>query len=209
MRFVLIWLMLAVPVRAEGEKAGTCDYYVLSRSWSPNWCAYEGDAQGSEQCDARRDDGWIMHGLWPQYLRGFPTFCRTVERPPPRGMTAEIADITGTSGLAWYQWKKHGVCTGLSASACFALSREAYGRVVRPAVFRKLDKTVRLPAAVVQEAFLQANPGMEADGITITCRDGYIQEARIRLSRDLDPVTCGQDVVRDCTARDALFTPIR
>ena len=209
MRFVLILLMLAVPVWAEGEKAGTFDYYVLSLSWSPNWCAYEGDARGSEQCDARGDYGWIMHGLWPQYLRGFPTFYRTVERPPSRGMTAEMADIMGTPGLAWYQWKKHGVCTGLSASAYFALSREAYGRVVRPAVFRKLDKTVRLPAAVVQEAFLQANPGMEADGITITCRDVYIQEARICLSRDLDPVACEQDVVRDCTARDALFTPIR
>ena len=124
-------------------------------------------------------------------------------------MTAGMADIMGTGGLAWYQWKKHGVCTGLSAGDYFALSREAYGRVVRPAVFRKLDREVRLPAAVVQEAFLKANPDMEPDGITITCRDGYIQEARICLSRTLDPVPCGQDVVRDCTARDALFTPVR
>lgn len=209
MRFVLILLMLAVPAGAEEDEVGRFDYYVLSLSWSPNWCAYEGDARDSEQCDAGGDYGWIMHGLWPQYLRGFPTFCRTVERPPSSGLTAGMADIMGTSGLAWYQWKKHGVCTGLSAAAYFALSREAYGRVVRPAVFRKLDKTVRLPAAVVQEAFLQANPAIEADGITITCRDGYIQEARVCLSRDLDPVTCGQDVVRDCTARDALFTPIR
>lgn len=209
MRYLLIWLMLAVPVWGEGEKAGEFDYYVLSLSWSPNWCAYEGDARGSDQCDARHDHGWIMHGLWPQFHRGYPSYCRTAERPPSRGMTAEMADIMGTSGLAWHQWKKHGVCTGLSAPAYCALSREAYGRVVRPPVFRKLDKTVRLPASVVQDAFLQANPGMEPDGVTITCRDGHIQEARICLSRDLDPVPCGQDVVRDCTARDALFTPIR
>jgi ribonuclease T2 len=67
---------------------------------------------------------------------------------------------------------------------------------------------VRLPAAVVEEAFLRANPDMEADGITITCKSGYIQEARVCLSRDLDFVPCGQDVVRDCTLDDALFSPI-
>ena len=209
MRYLLIWLMLAMPVRGEGEKAGEFDYYVLSLSWSPNWCAYEGDARGADQCNARHDHGWIMHGLWPQFHRGYPSYCRTGERAPSRSMTAEMADIMGTSGLAWHQWKKHGVCTGLSAPAYYALSREAYGRVVRPPVFRKLDKTVRLPAAVVQDAVLQANPGMEPDGVTITCRDGHIQEARICLSRTLDPVPCGQDVVRDCSARDALFTPIR
>ncbi|WP_299722592.1 ribonuclease T2 [uncultured Tateyamaria sp.] len=209
MRALLIWLCLAAPLWAEGEKAGTFDYFVLSLSWSPNWCAYEGDARGSDQCDARHDHGWIMHGLWPQFHQGYPSYCRTSERSPSRAMTTQMADIMGTGGLAWHQWKKHGVCSGLSASDYYALSREAYGRVVRPEVFRKLDREVKLPASVVEDAFLKANPGMERDGITITCRDGFIQEARICLSRDLDPVPCGQDVVRDCTARDARFAPVR
>ena len=209
MRILLIWMLMALPSWGEGEKAGEFDYYVLSLSWSPNWCAYEGDARDSDQCDARHDHGWIMHGLWPQFHRGFPSYCRTSERAPSRGMTADMADIMGTSGLAWHQWNKHGVCSGLSASAYYALSREAYASVVRPPVFRKLDREVKLPAAVVEEAFLKANPEMEPDGITITCRDGFIQEARICLSRDLNPVPCGQDVVRDCRAQDAKFTPVR
>lgn len=209
MRALLIWLLMTQPAWGDGERAGEFDYYVLSLSWSPNWCAYEGDARGSEQCDARHDHGWIMHGLWPQFHRGFPSYCKSSERPPSRRMTAEMADIMGTSGLAWHQWKKHGTCTGLSAPAYYALSREAYSRVVRPPVFRKLDQTVKLPASVVEDAFLQSNPDFEPDGITITCRAGHIQEARICLSRRLDPVPCGQDVVRDCTARDALFTPVR
>ncbi|WP_147110411.1 ribonuclease T2 [Tateyamaria sp. syn59] len=208
MRVVLMWLVMVTGAWAQ-DRSSEFDYYVLSLSWSPNWCAYEGDARGSDQCDARHDHGWILHGLWPQYHRGWPEYCQTAERPPSRAMTRDMADIMGTSGLAWHQWKKHGVCSGLSATAYYALSREAYGRVVRPEVFRKLDKTVKLPASVVEEAFLQANPGMEPDGVTITCRQGHIQEARICLSRDLDPVPCGQDVVRDCTAKDALFTPIR
>lgn len=208
MRVVLIWLAMATGALAQ-DRSGEFDYYVLSLSWSPNWCAYEGDARGSDQCDARHDHGWILHGLWPQYHRGWPEYCKTAERPPSRAMTRDMADIMGTSGLAWHQWKKHGVCSGLSAAAYYALSREAYGRVVRPPVFRKLDKAVKLPASVVEEAFLQANPGMVPDGVTITCRDRHIQETRICLSRDLDPVPCGQDVVRDCRAKDALFTPVR
>tara|TARA_R110002126_G_scaffold12379_2_gene53822 strand:- start:85 stop:714 length:630 start_codon:yes stop_codon:yes gene_type:complete len=209
MRAALIWLCMALPVWAENDRAGMFDYYVMSLSWSPNWCVREGDARRSPQCDASQDHGWILHGLWPQYHRGYPSYCNTSQRPPSRGMTAQMADIMGTSGLAWHQWKKHGTCTGLSAADYYALSREAYASVVRPSVFRKITKRMKLPASVVEEAFLQANPGFERDGITITCQDGMIQEARICLSRDLKPVPCGQDVVRDCRMKDAVFDPVR
>lgn len=209
MRVLLMLLISAGTAFAEGERAGEFDYYVLSLSWSPTWCAIEGDARRSPQCDASRDHGWVLHGLWPQYHRGYPSHCRTAERNPSRAMTAEMADIMGTSGLAWYQWKKHGTCTGLSAPAYYALSREAYGAINRPDVFRKLTKPVTLPARVVEEAFLKANPGWERDMLTITCRDGRIQEARLCLSKDLTPVPCGRDVVRDCQMKDALFDPIR
>lgn len=195
--------------QAEGEIAGEFDYYVLALSWSPNWCSLEGDARRSPQCDASEDHGWIMHGLWPQFHRGFPSNCRTPERPPSRGLTAEMADIMGTSGLAWYQWKKHGSCTGLSAPAYYETARAAYDGVVRPPVFRKVKNDIRLPASVIEEAFLKSNPDMEADGVTVTCKSGYIQEVRICLSKDLDPVPCGRDVIKDCTLDNALFTPIR
>ncbi len=209
MRSLLIWLLSATFAFADGEPSGEFDYYVMALSWSPNWCELEGDARGSPQCEAQHDHGWILHGLWPQYHQGWPSFCRTSERPPSRSMTNGMSDIMGTSGLAWHQWKKHGTCSGLSARDYYALSREAYGRVVRPEVFRKLDRAVKLPAAVVEEAFLKENPALEADGLTITCKSGHIQEARICLSKSLDPVPCGRDVVRDCKKKDALFTPVR
>lgn len=201
--------VFTAPARAEGEQAGVFDYFVLSLSWSPNWCALEGDAKGSEQCDPSEDFGWVLHGLWPQYHRGWPDYCRTSEAPPTRRQTSEMADIMGTSGLAWHQWKKHGSCSGLSAQGYFDLARAAYGRITRPAVFRRLDKPVRLPASVIEEAFLKENPSLSRDSVTITCRDGYIQEARICLSRDLTPVPCGRDVIKDCTLKDALFQPVR
>lgn len=209
MRAFLIWLLTAGLALADGEKSGEFDYYVLSLSWSPNWCVLEGDAKNSPQCDASEDHGWIMHGLWPQYHRGWPAYCPTSERAPSRAMTRDMADIMGTSGLAWHQWNKHGTCSGLSARAYYELSREAYGTITRPAIFRKLDRAVELPAAVVEEAFLKDNPNLEADGITITCRDGHIQEARICLSKSLTPVPCGRDVIRDCRMKDAVFEPIK
>ncbi|SEW38295.1 ribonuclease T2 [Cognatiyoonia koreensis] len=201
-------LCLASPAFAQ-DTAGRFDYYVLSLSWSPSWCAIEGDARQSPQCDKGEDHGWILHGLWPQYERGYPEYCKTAFRAPSRSQTGAMADIMGTSGLAWHQWRKHGVCTGLDSVDYFALSRLAYETISRPEVFRQLKDPVTLPAAVVEEAFLEANPLLSPNQITITCKDRFIQEARICLTRDLELRDCGADVVRDCTLEDARLDPIR
>ncbi|AWI85023.1 ribonuclease T [Alloyangia pacifica] len=209
MRWLLILLVsvtCATPARAEGDRAGVFDYYVLSLSWSPTWCALEGKARNSPQCD--RPLGWVLHGLWPQYTRGYPSYCDSSARPPSRKETAAMADIMGTAGLAWYQWKKHGACAGLSSQDYFALARRAYEGVTRPEVLRRLDAPVSLPAEVIEEAFLQANPGWEPDMLTITCQSGRIQEARLCLSKALEPVPCGQDVVKDCRLPNALLDPV-
>jgi ribonuclease T2 len=205
---VLIWLLVALPAAADRDRAGAFDYWVLSLSWSPSWCALEGDARGAPQCET--DLGWGLHGLWPQYDRGWPSWCTTTKRPPSRPTIAAMADIMGSPGLAGHQWRKHGACSGLSAQAYFALSRQAYAAVNRPPLLRALGRPVSLPASVIEEAFLAANPGWAPDMLTITCRSGRIQEARLCLSRDgLDPVPCGRDVLRDCDLPDAVFPPIR
>ncbi len=205
MRALVLALLWPFAALAEGERAGDFDYYVLSLSWSPTWCALEGDARGSPQCDDDAGFGWVLHGLWPQNERGWPSYCRTGVRDPSRRDTAAMADIMGSGGSAWHQWKKHGRCSGLSSEDFFALAREAYGRIVRPEVFRMLERDVKLPASVVEQAFLEENEALVADGITITCKSGRIQEARICLTRGLEPRECGADVVRDCTMSDALF----
>lgn len=208
-RAILAFLMLAGMARADGEPAGEFDYYVMALSWTPSWCAIEGDGRESPQCDPGQGFGFTLHGLWPQYEDGWPAFCPTVERNPSRGMTNAMADIMGTSGLAWYQWNKHGVCSGLSASDYYALSRLAYDSVERPALLRQLDREVRLPAELIEEAFLEANPQLTDDMLTVTCRAGRVQEVRICLTRDLEPRACAPDVARDCTLTDALFSPMR
>jgi ribonuclease T2 len=120
-----------------------------------------------------------------------------------------MADIMASGGLAWHQWKKHGRCSGLSSEQYFKIARQAYNAVVRPPVLRKLERAVKLPAAVIEEAFLKSNPDWSADMLTITCKQGRIQEARLCLTKGLQPRVCGADVIRDCSMRDAVFAPIR
>ena len=201
--------LFAPAAHADGARAGDFDYYVLALSWSPTWCANEGDARGADQCDPRHDFGWILHGLWPQFEVGYPSNCNTSARPPSRGETGAMADIMASGGLAWHQWKKHGRCSGMTSQDYFAAARRAYNAVVRPPVLRKLDHTVKLPASVIEDAFLQSNPDWTDDMVTITCKRGRIQEARLCLSKELEPRVCGTDVVRDCAMTDALFAPIR
>ncbi|WP_233192972.1 ribonuclease T2 [Acidimangrovimonas sediminis] len=200
-------LVLGAPLRAAagGDRAGRFDYYVLSLSWSPTWCALTGDARHSPQCSARPGFGFTLHGLWPQNDRGYPSFCRTSQRDPTRAQTAAMADITGTPGLAWHEWKKHGRCTGLSAARYYEAARKAFDSIAIPQVFKKLHRDVKLPAAVVEQAFLEANKGLSADMVTVTCEAGRIDEVRICLTKSLRPRPCGADVVRDCAATGALM----
>lgn len=208
MRVFLVWLLSVGAAFADGEKAGEFDYYVLALSWSPTWCALEGDQRGSPQCDSDADFGWVLHGLWPQYDQGWPAYCNTTHRNPSRRETSAMADIMGSGGSAWHQWNKHGRCSGLSSDDFYALAREAYGRIVRPDIYRRLTRTVEVPASVIEAAFLEDNPALSAYGVTVTCKSGRIHEARICLTRDLEPRACSGSVARDCTMQDALFSPI-
>ncbi len=202
-------LAVAAPAHAEGERPGRFDYYVLSLGWSPTWCALTGDTAGDSQCDARRDHSFTLHGLWPQYDLGWPSYCPSPVPDATRAETAAMADIMGSGALAWHEWKKHGRCAGLAAADYFALARRAYGSVRIPAVFRQLGRNIRLPASVVEDAFIEANPTLERNMITITCEAGRIDEVRLCLTPDLTPRPCGEDAVRDCRMKDALMDRVR
>lgn len=193
----------AMSALAEGERAGAFDYYVMSLSWTPTWCATTGDARQDPQCRTGRHLGFTLHGLWPQFDSGYPSYCRTTARDPSQGETGAMADIMGSGGLAWYEWKKHGRCTGLAASDYFSTSRAAYGKVRLPPVLQQLGRDVRLPAHVVEDAFVEANPGLSPNAITVSCDQGQISEVRVCLTKSLDFRDCGADAARDCRMPDA------
>lgn len=202
-------LVAALPTARIAAAEDGFDYYVLALSWAPSWCRIEGDARDAPHCDPSEDAGFTLHGLWPQFERSYPEYCRTSARDPSRRDTARQADLFGSSGSAWHQWKKHGRCSGLSADDYYQKAQKAYETVLRPGILRRLDKEVSLAPKVIEAAFLEENESLNRDGITITCRDGHIVEARICLTKSLEFRNCGADIRRDCSASSARFPPIR
>lgn len=202
-------LALFPAIGLARDTAGRFDYYVLSLSWSPGWCEATGNARNAEQCDPGRGLDFVVHGLWPQHERGWPEDCRSSFRDPSRRETATMADIMGSGGLAWHQWQKHGRCSGLSAADYFATTRAAAGAVTIPAVFDGLTRDIAVPPAVIEEAFIEANPDFTLDGVTVTCRGEALQEVRICLTRDLQPRDCAPDIRRDCSRGRVVMPQVR
>ncbi len=191
-------VLLAAPAAA---KAQDFDYFVMALTWTPSFCEAEGD--DSDQCDPSRDLGFTLHGLWPQYEDGWPEYCETNARNPSRRDTEAMADIMGSGGLAFYEWKKHGRCTGLSARDYFRLSRAAYNSVKMPT---RLDD--RMSTDALERAFIDANDDLDTESIAVTCSRDLIREVRICLDRSLSPRDCGADVLRGaCRYRGELDLP--
>lgn len=204
---VLALMMATLPVAANA--GADFDYYVLSLSWSPSWCTAEGDDRDADQCRTGARTGFLVHGLWPQYERGWPQDCPARQRDPTRGESAAMSDVMGSGGLAWYQWKKHGRCSGLSGTGYYAITRAATDSVTIPDAFERLRRDVALPPMQIEAAFMAANPAMDPDGITVTCADGALKEVRICLTPDLQPRPCAPDARRDCRAPALLVEGVR
>ena len=178
------------------DDAPKFDYYVLALSWSPSFC--ERVQYDAIQCE-EAGRTFVTHGLWPQYEEGWPEYCDTAARDPSRNETRAETDLFGSGDAAWYQWKKHGRCSGLEPEDYFAANRKAYEAFTIPPVLEKLTKDIRIDPGVVEEAVLEVNPQLSADQVTITCKSNMIAEVRLCLTKDLEPRRCGDDVIRDCT----------
>jgi len=186
-----------LAAHAEGI-AGDFDFYVLALSWSPTYCLTSDDPDPA-QCDTA-PDGFVVHGLWPQYETGYPEYCSSRE---PRGIDDEtldaIADVMPSAGLAHYQWRKHGMCSGLDAASYFRLLLEAVEEIDIPPELADPDTDQRLRPDDIEADFSDANPGLAEDGMSIQCRQGRLTEVRICLTRDLQFRDCFE--VDDDTCR--------
>lgn len=209
---LLSCLILAAAGIARADPAGEFDYWVLSLSWSPSWCATEAgsDSTGAQaQCAPGAGRGFVVHGLWPQYDHGWPEYCATTAPEPARRDSAAMAGLMGSGGLAFYQWRKHGRCSGLSGRDYYARTRAAAAAVEVPALFDAIDRPLRVPVAVIEDAFIEANPDLSRDGITVTCKSDALAEVRICLDRDLAPRRCAADAARDCSQPRMTLPPLR
>lgn len=209
----LIFVAASICPALSGERggeAGVFDFYVLSLSWSPSYCAAAGADANEEQCSATRPYSFVVHGLWPQYENGYPEFCRT--RQPgrvPRKLVEAYRDLVPSAGLMGHQWRKHGSCSGLDQGSYFALLRQAWERIKVPGDFSGLEEPRAVSPADVEEKFLAANPDLPASGIAVTCDRRYLREVRICLTRDLEFRSCEEVDEDSCRKADVAMPPAR
>lgn len=203
----------AAQGRSErGGVPGEFDFYVLALSWSPGFCELEGDGRGRdrEQCAPGARLGFVVHGLWPQNERGFPSDCGPAGRTPSRIAMEQAAGLFPSEGLARHEWRKHGTCSGSSPSDYFADVRRARDKVVIPPALQKSERDQSWTAIDLERAFVAANPGLRTDMMSIACRRGVLQEVRICFSKDLRGFRTCEEVDRSgCRTREITVNAIR
>jgi ribonuclease T2 len=204
--------MAATAQDARQNAPGQFDFYVLSLSWSPSFCAAAAERNRGQppgmQCGPR-PYSFVVHGLWPQYDKGFPENC---QQPSPRlyhGIMSSMLDLMPAPHLIYNEWDKHGTCSGLSAEAYFATVRKARAAVKIPADYVDLQQPLSVAPAAVVDAFIKANSGLTTGGIAVDCDKKRLTEIRICMSKDLKFRDCPEVVKRACRRDQVMMPPVR
>ncbi len=199
------------------HKAGVFDYYVLALSWSPTYCADRGNSRNDQQCNPRnrRPYAFVLHGLWPQYDRGWPENCRTSDEGWVPGPVADrMLDIMPSKRLVFNEYRKHGTCSGLGVDRYFALSRELFEKVNIPSKFVDLDddRMTISPGELVRD-FVAANPTLRPDMIAVQCGGAGNRLREVRICFDkagmFRPCGSNENQRRLCSADRMYVPPVR
>ena len=201
----------ALAQDSSRNEPGKFDFYILSLSWSPSYCAaaHERYARNEGiQCGAR-PFAFVVHGLWPQYKHGFPENCQVPAPRLYRGIVSSMLDVMPAPRLIYNEWDRHGTCSGLSPRAYFDTVRKARSAVKIPDKFVELQAPLDVTPAAVEEAFTEANPGLRSEGMAIECDHRRLTEVRICLSKELQFRDCPEIARRSCKRDQVVMPPVR
>lgn len=185
------------------------DFYVLALSWSPSYCEAEGEDANQQQCQAKRPYAFVVHGLWPQFERGYPQDCPTDQPKVPNDIARTLYDLMPSAGLIRHEWRTHGACSGLSQEDYFDVVRAAREKIQIPPQYRRLDDYLSVAPNEAESAFLKANPGMSDGGVAVTCDKRYLRDVRICLTKELQFRHCPEIDRRECRLGKAVMPPVR
>jgi ribonuclease T2 len=202
---------LTMPASARDARQnapGQFDFYVLALSWSPSFCEAAGHRAPRQQC-GERPYAFVVHGLWPQYERGFPEFCQVPSPRLNRNIVSSMLDIMPAPRLVFNEWDKHGTCSGLSARVYFDTIRKAYAVVKIPEQFLDLKEILTVSPDEVEEAFVKANAGLTREAISVNCDNRRLREVRICMNRELGFRECKENDRRACRRERLIMPPVR
>ncbi len=195
------------------NEPGQFDFYVLDLSWSPSFCAASAErfpdrAAPDPQCGPR-PYSFVVHGLWPQYERGFPEFCQVPSPRLNRNIVSLMLDLMPSPRLIFHEWDRHGTCSGLPAGAYFETIRKARAVVKIPTQYVDLQSALTVTPDEVEDAFVKANPGLSRDAISVSCGSSRFDEVRICLTRDFQFHDCPEIARRSCRRDKLVMPPVR
>jgi ribonuclease T2 len=191
------------------NEPGKFDFYVLALSWSPSFCEAAGArAQGQPECGAR-PYSFVVHGLWPQYEKGFPEYCQVPAPRLDRNIVASVLDLMPAPRLIFREWDRHGTCSGLPARAYFETVRKARAVVKIPAEYIDLKAPLTVTPAEVEQAFINANPGLGAGSMAVGCDKERLREVRICMTKELAFRSCEAVERRTCRREKIVMPPMR
>lgn len=174
------------------------DYYLLTLSWSPEYCLSN---PSSPECAAH--PGFVVHGLWPENNNGtYPENCSTAPGPTN---PASYLDVLPTLALIQHEWLTHGTCSGLPANTYFNTVRAAFKSVKIPAAFQSTHAPQTLAPAVIIADFASANPTFPRASFAVSCTGNALTAMQVCLTKSLAPQACQH--VRSCTAPTIKIPP--
>ncbi|MBT3322392.1 MAG: ribonuclease [Anaerolineae bacterium] len=167
----------------------------MALSWSPDYCAST-DYQDEQQCSSGKQLDFVLHGLWPQYNSGYPSYCSTESLP-----NYLIDDFTGlypSEKLFDHEWEKHGTCTGLSPEGYLLWSEALKVSLVIPDIFDSPAEPFRTDAAELAEAFIEANAGFSVDSFAVYCSGSgrFLKEIFVCFEKDGEPISCSNEIIK-------------
>jgi ribonuclease T2 len=202
--------------KERSNVAGNFDYYTLVMSWSPTHCITAEDGRDDQQCD-RLDGlryGFVLHGLWPQYEKGYPEACPMGRKPfVPNDVIQRMLDIMPSRGLVIHEYKLHGTCSGLEPDKYYELSHRLFTAIQIPDRFKNPFETQFVSPAEVETEFIRANPWLRPDMIVVGCSGpgNRLRDVRICMARDGRGRACGknEDQRNLCRADQLHVPPVR
>ena len=185
---------------------GSFDYYLLTLSWAPEFCATHAGNTSSSECDPNRHFGFVVHGLWPENDNGsYPQNCAPAQ-PVSQQTVQHMLAIMPARGLIQHEWATHGTCSGLAAQDYFAGIEKAFRQIQIPPEYRSPAQPIQASPAEIEQKFAAANHA-PAGTFRVSCSNAEFVAIEECLTKDLQYRQCGSGL-RDCRAPQVTVPPI-
>ena len=202
----------AAAIPASLYPPGDFDFLVMSLSWSPDYCATDGE-NDVQQCAVGRKLGFVLHGLWPNYTRGYPSYC--TEEKLPQELEDQFNGLFPSDKLYDHEWEKHGTCSGLSPENYLLASQQLKATTIIPDAYQAPEAPFRTTSQELQAEFASSNPDFSESSVAVYCSGSgrFLKEIFVCYANDGSPTVCSAEVqskaAKSCGQPDFLVRNIR